>query len=94
VANANGQIQTFSRRMLDPRRPKRKVTAEEAGEEWLVSYEPVVPNDPHRIISHKYPVRPSLSQSLYTWAGLLTEVLCRYSASTRSQPHLPYSKAP
>ncbi|KAI0758760.1 hypothetical protein C8Q74DRAFT_1299849 [Fomes fomentarius] len=55
VANENDQIQSFPRRLLDSRRPKRKPTAEEA-EEWLIQYDPVLPYDPKRILSHNYQV--------------------------------------
>ena len=41
--------------MFDPRRPKRKVTAQEQ-EEWLVQYDPLVPDDSRRVISHNYRV--------------------------------------
>jgi hypothetical protein len=60
VAGTNGQILTLSRRMLDPRRPKRKVTAEEA-EEGLVPYDAILPDDGPRVLSHRYNVRPLAS---------------------------------
>jgi ER membrane protein complex subunit 1 len=41
--------------MLDPRRPKRKVTNEEA-EEGLVPYDALMPDDTRRVISHNYHV--------------------------------------
>ncbi|EJD05202.1 DUF1620-domain-containing protein [Fomitiporia mediterranea MF3/22] len=53
VANNKGQIQTFPRRIFDPRRPKRKVTAQDQ-EEWLVQYDPIIPDDSRRVISHNY----------------------------------------
>ena len=59
VANENGQIQSFPRRFLDPRRPKHKPTAEES-EEWLIQYDAVLPDDPKRVLSHQYQVRPSV----------------------------------
>ena len=55
VATNTHKIQTFPRRILDPRRPHRKVTAEEA-EEGLFQYEPLIPDDPKRVISHTYEV--------------------------------------
>ncbi|KAI0341141.1 DUF1620-domain-containing protein [Trametopsis cervina] len=55
VASENGVIQSFARRFVDPRRPKRKPTPEEQ-EEWLVQYEPLIPDDPKRVLSHTYPV--------------------------------------
>ncbi|KAI0292365.1 hypothetical protein B0F90DRAFT_1770565 [Multifurca ochricompacta] len=55
VANANGQIQSFPRLLLNPRRSKDKPTAEEQ-EEWLVQYDPVLPDDAHRVLSHNYHV--------------------------------------
>lgn len=55
VANENGQIQSFPRLLLNPRRTKDKPTSEEQ-EEWLVQYDPVLPDDAHRILSHNYHV--------------------------------------
>ena len=40
---------------LNPRRPNRKPTAEEA-DEMLLQYDPVIPNDPKRVLSHNYKV--------------------------------------
>ncbi|KAI0073425.1 DUF1620-domain-containing protein [Panus rudis PR-1116 ss-1] len=55
VATTNGQIQTFPRRFLDPRRPtNRKPTNEEQSEEWLIAYDPVIPDDPKRVLSHEH----------------------------------------
>lgn len=45
--------------MFDPRRPKGKPTTEEQ-EEWLVQYDPLIPDDSKRVISHNYKVRPAL----------------------------------
>lgn len=56
VASETGQIQSFPRRFFDPRRPKQKPTTEEM-EEWLMQYDPVTPDDPKRVLSHKYEVR-------------------------------------
>ncbi|KAG8838290.1 hypothetical protein FRC18_005206 [Serendipita sp. 400] len=53
VINGKGQVQTFSRRLLDPRRPKDKPTAKEQ-EEGLIQYDVLLPDDPRRIISHNY----------------------------------------
>jgi hypothetical protein len=55
VANENGQIQSFPRLLLNPRRTKDKPTAEEQ-EEWLIQYDPVLPDDTHRVLSHNYHV--------------------------------------
>jgi len=55
VATNNHQVQSVQRRLLNPRRPKRKVTAEEL-EEFLVPYEPVLAYDPRRVLSHNYEV--------------------------------------
>jgi len=55
VANENHQIQSIPRRFLDPRRPKRKPTNEEL-EEWLIQYDPLIPDDPKRVLSHNYKV--------------------------------------
>lgn len=55
VANDRGQVVALPRRIFDPRRPKRKPTTEEM-EEYLIQYDPLIPNDPRRVISHKYRV--------------------------------------
>lgn len=55
MAHEHGQIQSVPRRFLDPRRPKQKPTAEEM-EEWLIQYDPVIPDDPKRVLSHNYQV--------------------------------------
>ncbi|KDR78137.1 hypothetical protein GALMADRAFT_94668 [Galerina marginata CBS 339.88] len=55
VATENHRVQDFPRRFLDPRRPTRKPTAEEQ-EEFLIQYDPVLPNDPRRVLSHNYDV--------------------------------------
>src|SRR5712671_799534 len=51
VANENGQVQSFPRLLLNPRRTKDKPTTQEQ-EEWLVQYDPVLPDDTHRVLSH------------------------------------------
>ncbi|PPQ71078.1 hypothetical protein CVT25_007866 [Psilocybe cyanescens] len=55
VATTNRKIQSFPRRIFDPRRPSRKTTAEEQ-EEFLIQYDPLIPNDPKRALSHNYDV--------------------------------------
>ncbi|KAL1740498.1 hypothetical protein HDZ31DRAFT_47393 [Schizophyllum fasciatum] len=55
VARADGKIHSLQRRLLDPRRPKHKATAQDA-EELLIQYEPVLPDDPKRILSHRYEI--------------------------------------
>jgi hypothetical protein len=55
VANENHQIQSHSRRFLNPRRPDRKPTAAEQ-EEFLIQYDPLLPDDPQRVLSHNYEV--------------------------------------
>lgn len=53
------QVQTFGRRYLDPRRPKTKPTPQEM-EEMLAQYDPLLPDDPRRIVSHDYDVRTTV----------------------------------
>ncbi|KAG8835265.1 hypothetical protein FRC17_004572 [Serendipita sp. 399] len=53
VINGKGQVQTFSRRLLDPRRPKTKPTASEQ-EEGLIQFDILLPDDPRRVVSHNY----------------------------------------
>lgn len=56
VATPKHQIQTFGRRFLDPRRPKTKPTPQQM-EEMLMQYDPILPDDSRRIVSHKYDVQ-------------------------------------
>ncbi|EMD34983.1 hypothetical protein CERSUDRAFT_116509 [Gelatoporia subvermispora B] len=55
LATKNRQVQSLPRRLLDPRRPHHKPTTEES-EEWLMQYDPVIPDDPRRTLSHSYEV--------------------------------------
>ncbi|KAK0200946.1 DUF1620-domain-containing protein [Desarmillaria ectypa] len=55
VATTNNKVQSFSRRLLSPRRPSQKPTSEEV-EEQLVQYDPLLPDDPRRVLSHTYEV--------------------------------------
>ena len=55
VASENGKIHSFPRLLLNARRTKDKPTAEEQ-EEWLVQYDPVLPDDTRRVLSHNYHV--------------------------------------
>lgn len=49
-------MHSIPRRLLNPRRPKRKPTNEEV-EEMLVQYDPVLPDDGRLVLSHYYEVR-------------------------------------
>lgn len=60
VATHNHRVATIPRKLLNPRRPTGKPTSEEA-EEGLMQYEPTIPDDPRRVLSHIYEVRPSSS---------------------------------
>ncbi|KAK0497691.1 hypothetical protein EDD18DRAFT_1158925 [Armillaria luteobubalina] len=51
VATTNNKIQSFSRRLLNPRRPSQKPTSEEV-EEQLMQYDPLLPDDSRRVLSH------------------------------------------
>ncbi|KAG2143699.1 hypothetical protein DEU56DRAFT_884358 [Suillus clintonianus] len=55
VANRKNSIQSIPRRLLNPRRPKRKPTSEEQ-EEMLVQYDAVLPDDARLVLSHNYEV--------------------------------------
>jgi hypothetical protein len=56
VATDAGTLQSFPRMFLDPRRPTGKATAE-MQEEMLVPYDALLPDDPRRVVSHRYRVR-------------------------------------
>ncbi|KAJ8495461.1 hypothetical protein ONZ45_g12862 [Pleurotus djamor] len=55
VATKNHKIISVPRRLLNPRRPSRKVTTEEQ-EEFLIPYDPMLPDDSHSTLSHNYEV--------------------------------------
>ncbi|CAE6535426.1 unnamed protein product [Rhizoctonia solani] len=55
LATSKNQIYHLHRRVLDPRRPLQKPTAQDQ-EEMLFQYEPVLPPDTRRIVTHKNPV--------------------------------------
>jgi len=61
VATSNGAIHSIPRRLLDPRRPSTKPSQSEAEEEWLIQYDPVLPDDPRRVLSHAYDVKSPTS---------------------------------
>ncbi|CAE6434911.1 unnamed protein product [Rhizoctonia solani] len=52
LATSKNQIYHLHRRLLDPRRPLQKPTAQDQ-EEMLFQYEPVLPPDTRRIVTHK-----------------------------------------
>ncbi|KDQ54694.1 hypothetical protein JAAARDRAFT_182191 [Jaapia argillacea MUCL 33604] len=68
IANENNQIQMIPRRLLDPRRPKQKPTAAEM-EEMLIPYDPLIPDEPKRVLSHNYQV--ANTQRIITSPALL-----------------------
>lgn len=55
VATKSNKIQSYSRHLLDPRRPRRKPTNSEL-EEGLTQYDPVLPDNPKCVLSHSYDV--------------------------------------
>ncbi|KAG8215379.1 hypothetical protein J3R82DRAFT_8977 [Butyriboletus roseoflavus] len=55
ISSRKNSIHSIPRRLLNPRRPKRKPTSEEA-EEMLVQYDPVLPEDGRLVLSHYYEV--------------------------------------
>jgi len=55
VATPEGQLQSFPRRLLDPRRHQNKPSAAD-GEEQLIPYEPVIPDDHRRVLSRDFGV--------------------------------------
>ncbi|KAG2336767.1 DUF1620-domain-containing protein [Suillus weaverae] len=54
VANRKNSIQSIPRRLLNPRRPKHKLTSEE--QEMLIQYDAVLPDDARLVLSHNYEV--------------------------------------
>lgn len=55
VSSRKNSVHSIPRRLLDPRRPKRKPTSQEV-EEMLVQYDPVIPEDGRLVLSHYYEV--------------------------------------
>ncbi|ORX33525.1 hypothetical protein BD324DRAFT_668589 [Kockovaella imperatae] len=49
--NDRGQVAHIARRVLDPRRPTGKPTSSDK-EEMLIPFDPMIPPDPKRVISH------------------------------------------
>ncbi|VDB86740.1 unnamed protein product [Peniophora sp. CBMAI 1063] len=59
VATDKNSIQTFPRLFLNPRRPKLGAGAKpttEMQEEMLIQYDPIMPDDTRRVLSHVYDV--------------------------------------
>ncbi|OJA12449.1 hypothetical protein AZE42_08048, partial [Rhizopogon vesiculosus] len=84
IANRKNSIQSTSRRLLNPRRPKQKPTSEEQ-EEMLVQYDAVLPDDARLMLSHNYEVanvrRIVTSPSLLESTSLVfEEMLVQYDA--------------
>ncbi|KAF5347996.1 hypothetical protein D9757_014689 [Collybiopsis confluens] len=69
VAHANNNIQSLSRRLLNPRRPVGRKPSSGEQEEFLIQYEPVIPDDPRKVLSHNYDV--SNTRSIITSPALL-----------------------
>lgn len=94
VATDRGQLQSLPRRLFDPRRPNRKPTSQEQQDEWLIQYEPVIPNDPRRTISHNYnvsifsktPLRKKKRKKRLTQINL--RLLLAWPPNKR--PHIPF----
>ncbi|KAF8439746.1 DUF1620-domain-containing protein [Boletus edulis BED1] len=55
ISSRKNAVHSIPRRLLNPRRPKRKPTSEEA-EEMLVQYDPALPDDGRLVLSHYYDV--------------------------------------
>ncbi|EKM76614.1 hypothetical protein AGABI1DRAFT_62973 [Agaricus bisporus var. burnettii JB137-S8] len=68
VATNSNKIQSYPRRLLDPRRPRRKPTNQEL-EEGLMQYEPVLFDHPKAVLSHEYDV--ARTQHIITAPSLL-----------------------
>ena len=77
MANENGQIQSFPYLLINPRRTKDKPTTEEQ-EEWLVQYDPVLPDDAHRVLSHNYHVRYAPSPANHLGQPFLCVAGCEH----------------
>ena len=59
MATDKNSIQTFPRLFLNPRRPKLGAGAKpttEMQEGMLIPYDPIMPDDPKRVVSHVYDV--------------------------------------
>ncbi|WVN88836.1 uncharacterized protein L203_104050 [Cryptococcus depauperatus CBS 7841] len=68
VVNSRNQIFSLPRRLLDPRRPVGKPSSRDR-EEMLIPYDPLLPFDPTRVISHEYELQGVTN--LYTSSSLL-----------------------
>jgi len=56
VATPDHKIHSIPRRFLNPRRPINRKPTNEEQEEFLIQYDPVLPDDPRRVLSHTYQV--------------------------------------
>ncbi|KAF9450978.1 DUF1620-domain-containing protein [Macrolepiota fuliginosa MF-IS2] len=68
VATKSNKIQSYPKRILDPRRPRQKPTSQEL-EEGLVQYDSVLPDNPKTVLSHEYEV--ANTQRIITAPSLL-----------------------
>lgn len=76
MATANHKVQAIPRRLLNPRRPNRKTTAEEA-EEQLLQYDALLPEDPRRVLSHLYEVCNKLDPTARSFPVLIPGTGCQ-----------------
>ncbi|ODN75169.1 hypothetical protein, variant 3 [Cryptococcus amylolentus CBS 6039] len=56
IINDRNQITSVARRLLDPRRPVGKPSSRDK-EEFLIPYDPLIPIDTRKVISHVYPLQ-------------------------------------
>ena len=88
VSTTEGQIQSFPRRLLDPRRHKEKPSAADA-EEQLIPYEPLVGDDHRRVLSHDSEVR-ALS-GVFLAFRLIDALLFYLGRWSQAHPHVTCS---
>ncbi|WVQ76617.1 hypothetical protein IAR50_006290 [Cryptococcus sp. DSM 104548] len=56
IVNDRNQITSVAHRLLDPRRPVGKPSSRDK-EEFLIPYDPLIPIDTRKVISHAYPLQ-------------------------------------
>lgn len=89
VSTAKGQIHSIARRLLDPRRHKDKPSAAD-GEELLIPYDPLIPDDHRRVLSKEFDVGQTLlpctvypHSHLFAHTGLWSEDYPELSSAAR-----------
>jgi ER membrane protein complex subunit 1 len=95
AATSNGQLISFSRKVIDPRRPFKsasKMTNEEK-EEGLIPYHPVLEENPKSVLSYDYNVAKVKHLEFFPSGLESTSLVLAYGVDTfltRTSPSLSF----